>query len=708
MSQSVARLKELLFDSEAQALVDLTRRIDEVATADVNAREEIKKEISGVLERAGTTERFTASVSEVINEALRRAEVTEHSDLSNTIAPMVVTTIKTELRNSQDEMVEALYPITGRLVKAYVASAIKDLTVEMNRRLEQNPLMLRLQSLTTGRSVAELALAGTQDFEIEELFLIRRGSGELIAHWPPLADSRREQMVSGVLAAINAVANEAFAADEASLRQIDMDQSTVYLRASPLYLLAAKCTGVAPKGIEQGLDDAFLDTVEKQHGADALPAGEAAAWHARLLDDLGNDLKASIETQKSEIRAPAGNPLKVLAAVVLVPLLLLIGWWWASEFANDRAQTTGERVVAATAQMQGYPARFHASRFGRNLTVSGLAPSASVKDKVLNRLTLVLPDTVIQDELNVVPGSDITIPDQTPAIDDLRRSVREAQGAAVFAAIRRSGERGVRRLAEAEGDLRQAAAASIDEARAAALARHAASVGVIAKEAQSMTAALAAQRPDEATLSRSAAAFQAVAARIDTEVAGVLKALGDTAQRTSSATAADDQDRGAAPDLAADAMASKAERLAAIASVAALTTKLAARPLPAPVEASPRDKLKDLATRSAVFFGNGMDYRDPTATARTLDTLVPYLKAAPVLVRVVGYTDIAGTSTNNSTLAAERAERVRQDLIARGASASRLTAVGRAEAKDLSMSQGPDSPNRRVEFEIGFDGEGGP
>lgn len=707
MSESVARLKELLFDSEAQALADLTRRIDQVAITESAARAEIKKEISGVIERAGTTERFTASVSEVINEALQRAEVTEHSELSNTIAPMVVTTIKTELRNSQDEMVEALYPITGRLVKAYVASAIKDLTVEMNRRLEQNPVMLRLQSLTTGRSVAELALAGTQDFEIEELFLIRRGSGELIAHWPPLADSRREQMVSGVLAAVNAVANEAFAADQSSMRQIDMDQSTVYLRASPLYLLAAKCTGVAPKGIEQVLDDAFLDTVEKQHDAETLPPSAAAEWHARLLGDLGNELKSQIEAQKSEMRAPAGNPLKTLAATILIPLLLLIGWWWASDFANDRAQLAGERIVASTSAMQGYPARFRASGFGRNLTVSGLAPSASVKEKVLARLTLVLPNTVIQDELNVVPGSDITIPDQTPAIDDLRKSVRDVEGTIVLAAVRRAGERGVRRLAEAEDDLRRAAAATIDEARAATLARHAASVGVIAREAQSATAALAASAPaDQGAAIKAASTFAALATRIDTEIAGVLKALGETAQREGAG--ADEADHGTSPDLAADAMASKSERLAAIASVALLTMKLAPRPVAAPAEPSPRDKLKEIVGRSAVFFGNSLEYRDEAATARTLDTLVPYLKAAQVLVRVVGYTDIAGTPGSNSTLAAERAERVRQDLIARGASASRLTAVGRAEAKDLSMGQGPESPNRRVEFEIGFDGEVAP
>ena len=108
MSQSVDRLKELLFASEAQALNELTRRIDTNAGIDARAREELRQRLDEVYARAGNAERMTASVSEILSEALRRAEVAEHSELSRSIAPLVVTTIKTELRNSQDEMVGPL------------------------------------------------------------------------------------------------------------------------------------------------------------------------------------------------------------------------------------------------------------------------------------------------------------------------------------------------------------------------------------------------------------------------------------------------------------------------------------------------------------------------------------------------------------------------------------------------------------------------
>jgi hypothetical protein len=45
-------------------------------------------------------------------------------------------------------------------------------------------------------------------------------------------------------------------------------------------------------------------------------------------------------------------------------------------------------------------------------------------------------------------------------------------------------------------------------------------------------------------------------------------------------------------------------------------------------------------------------------------------------------------------------------LLARSVPAGRLVAVGRLDSLDLSPTSGESSPNRRVEFEVGFEGEG--
>ncbi len=52
-----------------------------------------------------------------------------------------------------------------------------------------------------------------------------------------------------------------------------------------------------------------------------------------------------------------------------------------------------------------------------------------------------------------------------------------------------------------------------------------------------------------------------------------------------------------------------------------------------------------------------------------------------------------------------RAETVAQALVARGVPAARLVTVGRQNAIGIAPTSGAQSANRRVEFELAFDGE---
>ena len=765
MSQSVERLKELLFDSEAQELADLARRIDAVAEIDGCGREELKQKLAQIFDRVGTSERFTTNVANVLDTALRQAEVSQHAQLSAAMAPMVITTIKAELRNNQDEMVEALYPITGRLVKSYVASAMKDLSDQMNRRLEKNPLMLRLQSLTTGRSVGELALAGTQDFNLEELYLIRRGSGELVAHWPQNANNSAQQTMSGVLAAVNEFANEAFAADQGSLRQIDLGQSEVYLRGSPLYLLAAKCSGTAPKGIEQVLDDAFLAAVEMQHEITAqAPSGAAAKTEQEeLLSELGSHLQTRINEQKAELAGPAGgSALKTIAALILLPIIGWYGWSWYTSYEQGRVLDAARNVVASTRLMQGYPSHFETSPLGGTLTISGLAPSQDAKIKVIDRLSKVLTGTQIRDELTVVPGGNtvtntvtMTIPDPNPKLaeqitgqvtgrvvgqvagqvadevgkqsaelrqqsaelrqqsEQLKRTVSGLEVQMALMGVRRAADRADRRLKQAVADLDRTAKATEEPEKVIALKRITQGIEIANRDLTSNRTALNGADVDAA---KTAGPLSEIATRIEGLAGDVGKfMIGETLQGGAPkkpAKAATEPQAAVPLDAAAETLAAEAERLAAMAATVALTggsrgRAAAAAPPPA-ADSSARERLETFAHSHAVFFGAKADYRNATAAEQTLREIVPLIKDAGILVRVVGYTDEAGAAGRNSTVALERARAVQQDLIARGVPENLLTVVGRTKVADLSPNAGPLSPNRRVEFELSFLGENQP
>jgi outer membrane protein OmpA-like peptidoglycan-associated protein len=93
-----------------------------------------------------------------------------------------------------------------------------------------------------------------------------------------------------------------------------------------------------------------------------------------------------------------------------------------------------------------------------------------------------------------------------------------------------------------------------------------------------------------------------------------------------------------------------------------------------------------------------------TAQAReNLDKLVPvFTEYADTNIELFGYTDSTGKPEYNLTLSGQRAESVRNYLIAKGLVASRFKTTGLGIAEPIATNDTPEgrSQNRRVEFAI--------
>ena len=189
--QTVSKLKELLFDREARELDELRQQLDALSRhqhagseAELRERNALARRIDELAERTGGDAQLRRSVARVIDGAILDAEGVRHDELKKALAPMVRQTFQAEIKleATQEDLASALYPKIGDMIRRFIASAMRDMMDTINRRLESgltnNRFMLKLRSLTTGRSMAELALADTQHFTVDELHLIRRGSGE--------------------------------------------------------------------------------------------------------------------------------------------------------------------------------------------------------------------------------------------------------------------------------------------------------------------------------------------------------------------------------------------------------------------------------------------------------------------------------------------------------------------------------------------------
>ncbi len=741
MTNSVSRLKELLFDSEAQTLAALSERLDalvrvegqkhtelldalrQISQAEKTARDEIIERLDAVFSRAGTNDYLESSVAQVFDGVLRKAEQDRYDAVTTAVSPFVVKTVQTEIANSQDALVEALYPMTGRMVKAYVASAIKDLSDQINRRLETNPVMLYMRSFATGRPVSELAIADAQRLEVEELYLIRRGTGELLGHWPAVASgANRDQVMSGVLTAINEFASEAFSADGSALRQIDLGGHQVYLRVSPAYLLAAKCSGTAPVAVEAVVDDAFLGTIE------ALGKSGSMSMHPeqnqRLLSALSTDLEKRIAERQEDVsgRSLGVSPLKMLAWIFGVPLVAWLGWSLYGDYQTERVRAIAADVLATSSEIKGYPTRLEVARQGRSLTLTGLVPTQSVRNDVTNRLRTALPGVLIHDEIAVVPSALAQVEPEIeklkvetaqiqPEIGKVRSDINQLENRLEKATLTREIEHSRRLLAQAKSEL-SSLQPSLERESKGLSAR-------IAKDLDDGIAKLSAQRAaaEASTAAQDVTAIQSVldatagkVRKTGQELAGLLTVTSGTLTPPAISKA------GTAVE-SAEQLTTDSERLSM--TLVALTQAFAVKnsipppaaappPPPAPVVASPRERLEAWTRANAIFYANESEYREPRKADQALDDLADLMKGTGILVRVVGYTDQQGTAGRNTPLSQSRAEKVMTELMTRGIPQSQLVAVGRIYSRDISASLGANSPNRRVEFEVGFEGERAP
>ncbi|HEX4893844.1 MAG TPA: OmpA family protein [Hyphomicrobiaceae bacterium] len=694
--ETVDRLKHLLFEQESKDLSALGRRLDAVAAR-----------LEEVAQRASTDAHLRQAVARVLDKAIGDAEVDRHEELATSLAPVVVRTLRTELASphTENQLVGVLYPRIGDMVRRFVSDAMRDLMDRINRSLESglmnNGLVLRLRSLTTGRSMAELALADTQRLEVEEIYLIRRGSGELVHRWAGSSDAiaqgeNRSTLVSGFLTALTAFAEEAFEADRASLRAVDLGEHRLYVRGSPTYLLALKCRGTAADQVEVLLDEELLKVLADQQEMEARQDGEAIPEEReQLLSGFAGRLVEKITVREAEIRrSRASRPLKLLLWLVGFPLAVFLGWQGWLSWQTDTLQKAADREIANVRELAGFPVTARVERGGGAVWIGGLAPDARTRELLIDRVAAALPSARVNATIGVLPTTDVG-PEMRAlalvrAVDRARRHLASAGAeldrvtALPISDSDRSALSSARQAIEsATGNLETPRA---DQGNDQLLARLHASLRQLSERAAAIAALVTSGQPpveSQPTLPEGAIESAEQIVVLAERIAGFAGTLGTVRTAT-------------------------AERARAVAlldqKIAALTSRIEElRPRPP----QPRQQLAEFIARNAIFFGNGTDYRDPASAASILDELANLAKAADVLVRVVGYTDDAGGAQRNAPLSQSRAEKVAEDLARRGVARNRLVSVGRATAIDLSPRAGATSNNRRVEFEIGFTGEEG-
>ena len=213
---------------------------------------DIYKKIKNLEERQ---QHLSDRVGPILDERL----LTFVKEMPETLGPTITQTLKSEIKNSQDAVVEALYPIMGKMIKKYVQAEIKKLNDSINERID-NAFSFKNIFKSKGKERPTAAALLKEEYKayIEQILVVEKGSGLLKASFAK-TETMDKDMMAGMLTAIKSFAEDAFERGEMELERIDYQLFTIHLQNFSGYYIAVVLSGIYDDEYKNKLDDVLLD-----------------------------------------------------------------------------------------------------------------------------------------------------------------------------------------------------------------------------------------------------------------------------------------------------------------------------------------------------------------------------------------------------------------------------------------------------------------
>jgi hypothetical protein len=223
---------------------------------------DIKEEIDRLRAQLVSPEEIRARVSPFIEDKVRYLQ----DNFPEVFGPVLASTIKRQIQDSQDEMVDALYPIIGKMIRKFVAKEIEHLTERIDQQINQTfswkAWVRRFRGWFKGESEKDRMIQDLMRAKVEEVFIIDKDSGLLAGSWSrnALADG---DMVAGMLTAIKSFVEHAFSKDDQELETIEYNAYKIVLNNFHTYYIAVVVSGAVSSEFKLMLTDLLLHFADK-------------------------------------------------------------------------------------------------------------------------------------------------------------------------------------------------------------------------------------------------------------------------------------------------------------------------------------------------------------------------------------------------------------------------------------------------------------
>ena len=285
----------------------------------------------------------TRDVSRVLPDALQlRAR---DPQLMRALAPSVEEAITASVQKNPQALADALFPVIGPAIRKAVAHTFDAMIDSVNQTIERSvswhAVQWRLTAWRTGKPFAEVVIANTLDYRVEQVFLIHRESGLLLQH---VAINRRSgqdaDQISAMLTAITDFARDSFHVGRAdTLESMRVGELAVTIVQGPHAILAAVVRGSITPPVRASIE-AALESVHRQFG----PALQSFSGDSSSFEPARPLLEACLVSQRRrKEQRPSYRGWAIAAAAVVVALSI---WLFVDIRERQRWNAYLERLAA--------------------------------------------------------------------------------------------------------------------------------------------------------------------------------------------------------------------------------------------------------------------------------------------------------------------------------------------------------------------------
>ncbi|MFD2542680.1 cell envelope biogenesis protein OmpA [Lacinutrix gracilariae] len=225
----------------------------------LSIHEKIKTLEDTINQKPNLSEKVDPIIQDKLNEFVQ--------EMPKTLGPTITQTLKTEIKNSQDAVVEALYPILGRMIKKYIQNEFAMLSEKINKQVNNTftfkSFKRKIKAKATGVSEVDLIMQEQYAPRLNQFLVIEKGSGLLISKYSR-TDDIDEDMVAGMLTAIKSFVEDAFKKNNQNLELIEYETYSIYIQNFSSYYIAVAISGIFNASHKSKLEDKLLHFAQNE------------------------------------------------------------------------------------------------------------------------------------------------------------------------------------------------------------------------------------------------------------------------------------------------------------------------------------------------------------------------------------------------------------------------------------------------------------